>query len=180
MPPPEVLSNSSTAPSGELTITASGFGPISARTPATLGALRKLLVGYDVRPVNDGSLEYDVFAGTERLLFVVPNDDGSVFNVHATSQRIGVRDRDWRVGAKFRGTVSACECWGANPTCYQKGEHVAVNLARDCGDDLTNGEPVINGAVIQRVIWSPRAFGGSFGGDGYGGAGYGGGDDPCD
>ena len=185
-PPPTTLSNTS-KPVSLLVVTQAGFGPIDARSPATLGALRQLLAGYDVKPVNDGSLEYDVFLGDEKLLFIVPNDDGTVFNVHATSPKVGVADRAWRVGAPFAGArdLTTCECWGENPTCYKRGEHVAVNFKRPC-DGLTGVDAralkVLDGIAVARVIWSPTAFGGGgssgVGGQGYGGDPYGGGN-PC-
>lgn len=188
--PPVALSNTA-KPQSLMTMTSSGLGPIGAETPATLGGLRAALAGYEVRPVNDGGLEYDVFAGTEKLLFVVPNDDGTVFNVHATSGRIGVADRPWRVGQAFQDShaLSTCECWGENPTCYKRGDHIAVNFKRSC-EGLTDSDPralrVLDGVAVQRVIWSPTAFGdsGATGGQGYGGDSYGGanpcgGGDPC-
>jgi hypothetical protein len=165
--PAPTLSNKVPAPEVVLAITESAVGPIDRDAKATLASLRRLLVGYEVRPVNDGSLQYDVYAGSERLLFVVPDDDGSVFNVHAVSERVGVNGRDWRVGRAFRDAnrLTECECWGPNPTCWKSGEHVAVNFARECddvrgkrrrGDD---GFRVLDGHRIQRVIWSPRGFG---------------------
>ncbi len=148
-------------PPSELAISQVHFGPIDAQSAATLTALRGLFPRYIVKAINDGTLEYDVFDGDERLLFVVPTDDGHVFNVHATSARIG-SDHGWRVGKRFRGAsrLSQCECWGENPTCWTDGEHVAVNFKRSC-DDLSDGEArkVLEGMPIQRVIWSPRPFG---------------------
>ena len=169
--------------SGLFTITQASFGPIGTKSPATLDGLRKLFVGYDVKAVNDGSLEFDVFQGNERLLFVVPNEDGTVFNVHATSNKIALADRGWRVGETFQGAsaIDTCECWGENPTCFKKGEHIAVNFKRAC-TGLTEGDAralkVLDGIAVERVIWSPSAFGGDagFGGHTYGGAGGG---NPC-
>ena len=182
--PSEVRSNETPrAKPGLFTISPARFGPIDARVPATLTALRGVFPGYDVKPVNDGSLEYDVFDHGERLLFVVPNDDGSVFNVQATSGKIGVADRAWRVGQPLENTsaVTTCECWGPNPTCYAKGEHVAVNFKLACAGVIGNAHWIrkLAGVPIQRVIWSPTAFGeAGYGGQMYGGDSYGGGD-PC-
>jgi hypothetical protein len=154
------LKNSAPLAVGAFTISEHHFGPIDARTPATLAGLRQVLPGYDVREVNDGSLEYDVFDGAERLLFVVPNEDGSIFNIHATSARVHVADRDWRVGSRIYDhlDLSKCECWGSNPTCFKAGEHVAVNFKAEC----TGAPPApdtIKDKLIQRVIWSPKPFG---------------------
>lgn len=168
------------ARTGLLTITETAIGPIDARTQATLVPLRRAFAGYDVRPVNeDDTLEYHVYKGDELLLYVVPDDDGSVFNVHATSPKIAVADRDWRVGTPFQGaaTLTTCECWGDNPTCWKTGDHVAVNFARSC-ENLTSGDRrvlrVLDGVAVQRVIWSPKPFGAP-GDDSVGGESYGGG-----
>jgi len=171
---------------GVFTITSSGFGPIDAKQVATLQNLRQLFAGYDVRPVNDPNLEYHIYSGTEQLAFIVLNDDMTVFNIHATSGKIAVSDRPWRVGAPFQGSseLTQCECWGENPTCFKTGEHVAVNFKRAC-DGLTTGDhrslKALDGQIVQRVIWSPSAFGGdsSYHG-GFGGEGYGGADDGTD
>jgi hypothetical protein len=186
----DTIENKAADKPGLFTITQTGFGPITASSPATLENLRALFPGYQVRPVNDPNLEYHIYAGNEQLAFVVLNDDMSVFNVHATSGRIAVSDRSWRVGETFQGSyqLSNCECWGDNPTCYKTGEHVAVNFKRGC-DGVTSGEHralrALDGLPVQRVIWSPTAFGedayhgNEFGGDAYGGNPCGGGGDPC-
>jgi hypothetical protein len=150
---------------GVLAIREAGFGPIDARTPATLQAVRQAFAGFDVRPLNDeGTLEYRVYKGNEMLLYIVPDDDGTIFNVHATSNKVSVEGHDWRVGAPFQGasTFSQCECWGDNPTCWKQGEHVAVNFARQCGDIAGNDTRVmrvLDGVTVQRIVWSPHAFG---------------------
>ena len=163
-PAPEPVSNHVADPPALFAISEQRFGPIDASADATLTSLRQLFAGYEVRPVNDGSLEYDVFDGAERLLFVVPSEDGKVFNVHATSARIR-SEHGWRVGQPFHGAtrLTTCECWGTNPTCWRAGEHIAVNFQRDC-DGLTadGGEaPALNaldGVAVQRLIWSPKPF----------------------
>ena len=176
--PSDTIANKSADRPGLLTMRTTGFGPIDASTVATLEHLRKLFPGYEVRPVNDPNLEYDIYAGSEKLAFVVLNDDMTVFNVHATSGKISIADRTWRVGEAFQGSgdLTHCECWGDNPTCYRNGEHVAVNFKRPC-DDITSagrrGLRALDGVVVQRLIWSPSAFGvdvkSEFGGDEYGG-----------
>jgi hypothetical protein len=184
--PSSTIGNTSKGPAGLLTITSTGFGPIDAKEAATLANMRKRFVGFDVRPVNDPNLEIHIYRGTEQLAFVVLNDDMTVFNVHATSGKVAVADRPWRVGAPFQGAseLTTCECWGDNPTCFKTGEHIAVNFKRGC-DGVTSGEHralrALDGLIVQRVIWSPNAFGvepaqqtGEFGGDPYGGGG-----DPC-
>jgi hypothetical protein len=145
-----------------LVITQHGWGPINEATVATLTNLRALFPAYRVVPANDPQLEYDIYDGKQKLGFVVLDDDASVFNVHATSNRVRVEDRTWRAGEPFQDSkaLSHCECWGANPTCYKTGEHVAVNFARSCldGDDPRELR-VLDGLVVQRVIWSVEPFG---------------------
>ncbi len=162
---PPTAGASKPRPAGLFTITELAFGPIDAHTQATLIPRRRAFAGFDVRPVNeDDTLEYHVYAGSELLAYIVPDDDGAVFNVHAASPKIAVADRDWRVGAPFQGAsqLSTCECWGDNPTCWKTGDHVAVNFARSC-ENLTGNDRrvlrVLDGVAIQRVIWSPKPFG---------------------
>jgi hypothetical protein len=163
-----------TAP-GRLAITRTSVGPISAHTRATLVELRRVLAGYEVKPSNvEGGLEYDVHDGGEKLMFVVPNDDGSVFNVHVVSPTIEVVGKSWRVGKAFQGAaaLTECECWGEHLTCFTQGEHVAVNFARDCAELEGKDRQlfgVLDGLAIQRIIWSPHPFGVErpVGGDGF-------------
>jgi len=147
---------------GGLVITQHAWGPITAATVATLANLRALFPVYRVVPVNDPQLEYDIYDGKQKLGFVVINDDASVFNVHATSNRVRVEDRPWRAGESFQDSkaLSRCECWGSNPTCYKTGEHIAVNFDRSCleGDDPRELR-ALDGLVVQRVIWSVEPFG---------------------
>ena len=148
-----------------LTMTAHGVGPIDSTTKATLTNLRSIMIGYEVKPINDGSLQFDIFRGGERLAYVVPDDQsGYVFNVHAVSSSVEVNGHPWRVGRAFGDAVhlTNCECWGPNPTCYATGDHLAVNFNREC-NELTGSDPRVlrqlNGEIVQRVIWSPTAFG---------------------
>ncbi|HEY5928500.1 MAG TPA: hypothetical protein VIV11_42730, partial [Kofleriaceae bacterium] len=150
---------------GLLAITEASFGPLHAKSQATLSALRAAFTGYDVRPTNDSTLSYSVFLGDEKLVWVIPNDDGTLFNVHATSPKVETVGHDWRVGSAFRGSsaLTDCECWGDNPTCYRRGGHVAVNLKRSCESVVGSSRDalrLLDGAEIQRVIWSPKPFAG--------------------
>ena len=85
--------------------------------------------------------------------------------MHATSPKVETRGHDWRVGAAFEGAgwLTDCECWGENPTCYRRGDHIAINFKRSC-DTVTalhgSALRVLDGVEIQRVIWSPRPFAG--------------------
>lgn len=163
---PTAIANKADQPEpAALLMTSHGVGPIDNTTKATLTGLRTLLVDYEVKPVNDGSLQYDIYRGGERLAYVVPDDQsGYVFNVHAVSARVAVSGHPWRVGRAFGDAahLTNCECWGPNPTCYATGEHLAVNFKRGC-DDITGVDRsalhVLDGEIVQRVIWSPTAFG---------------------
>lgn len=168
--PESALTNKSTAvESNLLTVTAHGVGPIDSESKATLTDLRALLSGFEVRPVNDGALQYDIYRGGERLAFVVPDENtGLVFNIHVVSSRVRVVGHPWRVGHVFGDAahLTNCECWGPNPTCYAAGEHIGVNFARDC--DGVSGEErkalrVLDGLTVQRVIWSPTPLGEAYG-----------------
>lgn len=158
------LSNAARAAPDELSVRTSSVGPIRADTLATLVHLRELLAGYEVKPAHDGSLEYDVYKNGEKLFYVVPDEErGTIFNVHVVSGKVAVAGKSWRVGAPFSGAASltTCECWGDNPTCFTAGEHVAVNFNRTC-DDVTEDAAALRsleGLTIQRVIWNPLPFG---------------------
>jgi hypothetical protein len=167
-PPP--ITNKNEAVSVALTMTPRGVGPITNTTKATLTNLRTILVGYDVKPLHDGSLQFDIYQNGEKLAYVVPDDQsGYVFNVHAVSSRVAVTGHPWRVGRAFGGAshLTNCECWGSNPTCYAKGDHIAVNFGRSCngltGGDITSDHPralrELDGEIVKRVIWSPTPFG---------------------
>jgi len=163
--PPTIQNRAEASTGGLLTITEDGFGPLHAESQATLTALRAAFAGYDVRPTNDSTLSYSVYLGDEKLVWVIPNEDGTLFNVHATSPRIETMGRDWRVGSAFQGASSLtdCECWGDNPTCYRRGGHVAVNFKIACSGVQGSDRSALrklDGAVIQRVIWSPKPFAG--------------------
>jgi hypothetical protein len=162
--PPTAISNRAvTLRGGLLTISEDRFGPLQPDTPATLSALRAAFAGYEVRPTNDTTLSYSVYLGDEKLAWVIPDDNGTLFNVHATSPRVETLGHDWRVGSSFQGSsaLTDCECWGDNPTCYRRGGRIAVNFQRECAG-LVGGDAralrVLDGALIQRVIWSPKPF----------------------
>ena len=145
-----------------IVITETGFGPIDGKTVATLVGLRTMLPQYRVVPLNDPALEYHIYDGKEQLAFLVLNDDATVYNIHATSNKVSVSDRPWRVGEAFQGAkeLTRCTCWGNNPTCFKKGEHIAVNFNRSCTETEDPREiRVLDGVVVQRLIWSPTAFG---------------------
>jgi len=165
------LSNSTTSPKGQtsstalFSITDDSIGPITGKTPANLTALRELLGkdGYDVRPVNNSGVELHVFLKDELLFYVIPNDDGTLFNVHAVSGKVDIAQHpQWKIGAPFAGddVLTHCECWGAHPVCFKRGDHVAVAFKRACdGLDDERMRKVLAGVNIQRAVWSPTPFG---------------------
>ena len=164
------LSNSTTTAknptsSALFTINVDSLGPITGKTPASLTALRELLGkdGYEVKPVNNSGVEYHVFLKDELLFYVIPNDDGTLFNVHVVSSKVDIAQHpQWKIGAAFAGddVLTHCECWGAHPVCFKKGDHVAVAFKRACdGLDDERMRKVLTGVNLQRAVWSPTAFG---------------------
>ncbi len=154
LPPP--VGNS--APTRELTVTADGVGPVTAKSQALLVPLREALRGYDVTPHNVSDLQYDVARNGEELFYVIPNgDDGLVYNVHITSAHVAIAGKRWRVGQPLADNhaLDRCECWGNQPICYKTGEHVAAVVDHEC-------EPTpdaVKGAAIVRIVWNPQPFG---------------------
>lgn len=161
------------APPSIFKIADDGVGPIDANTRANLTALRRLVgpQGYTVRPINDGGVELHVYDGKEHLLYVIPNDDGSLFNVHVVSGSVPITQHpEWIVGKPFSHSeiLTYCECWGTHPVCWKEGDHVALGFRRtkddsderDCdGLDSASGRESLVGHPIQRAVWSAKAFG---------------------
>ncbi|HSD90768.1 MAG TPA: hypothetical protein VLB44_24755, partial [Kofleriaceae bacterium] len=85
-----------------------GVGPIDAATQATQLALQRVLPGLRVKTTNLGGesgIVFDVFDGTEKLMYVVPDDAPepenaaagfkagyatTIFAIFATSSRVSV------------------------------------------------------------------------------------------
>jgi len=176
-------------PGAAFTIRPASVGPITAKTPANLLALRTALTGYEVKPAHivlgasSNRLGYNVYKDGEKLLHVVPDAAGAIFNVHALSSKIAIADRPWKIGAKFNGvkSISACKCWAEEVVvCFKAGDHVAVAFTRECSYDSYGSEDErqdLIGLTIHRVLWSPKAYtedsnpygGGEYGGEDYGG-----------
>lgn len=169
--PTNQISNSTTTPKGTrsssalFTINVDSLGPLTSKTPANLTALRDLLGkdGYEVTPVNNNGVEYHVSLKGELLFYVIPNDNGTLFNVHAVSSKVEISEHpQWKIGAAFTGddVLTDCECWGEHPVCFRKGEHVAVAFKRACdGLDDERMRKVLTGVNVQRAVWSPTPFG---------------------
>ncbi|HEX4451535.1 MAG TPA: hypothetical protein VH143_11725 [Kofleriaceae bacterium] len=146
----------------DLVITEDRFGSLDETSPATLASVREQFPDLDIRPENASTLDYRAFAGSDELFFVVADESFSILDVQATSPRVVSRVHDWRVGSAFRDgrLISKCECWGDNPTCYHRGEHVAVNFDMPCfGAVDARDFSVLDGRAPRRVIWSPKPFG---------------------
>lgn len=174
-PPPTPVEKPAPPPPSIFTIADSGVGPVGANTRANLTAVRRLVgpQGYTVRPINDGGVELHVYDGKEHLFYVIPNDDGSLFNVHVVSASIPITQHpEWVVGQPFSHSeiLTYCECWGPHPVCWKHGDHVALGFKRDCdGLDSATGREALVGTPIQRAVWSPKPFGEDEGdGDGSG------------
>lgn len=153
----------------------SSAGPIAAsitaKTPGHLIGLRRALPGYDVKPAHlvlgpsTNRLAYSVYKDGERLLHVLPDEQGGIFSVHAVSPKVVVADRPWKIGAKLSGirAITTCKCWQEEVVvCFRIGDHVAVSFSRECGWDsyTTDDERQdLIGSPIHRVLWSPRPYG---------------------
>ena len=153
--------------STDFLITETAMGRIGATTRSTLESLRTVLADYEVRPVYDGGLEYHVYRGGVELYYVIPttNAGDKLFNVHIVSGTFTVANHPWRAGKPFSGAsvLTKCECWGDQPVCYKEGEHIAVAFKRACAG-LSDAEDararvVLDGVAVQRMVWSPSAFG---------------------
>lgn len=169
-----MLSNAvpgSGAKSGALfSLEPSSIGPITGATPANQRAIQDVVGSrYQVKSVDDRGLEFHVFLGDELLFYVIPNDDGSLFNVHCTSNKVAITEHpEWIIGAPLTNELplDTCECWGSHPMCFHTGDHVALGFQVGCDNLETPAKrKALLGVPIQRAVWNPRAFG-----DGNGGA----------
>jgi len=148
------------------------LGPILPSTHATQVALEAVLGGrYRVERIDNHGFELHVFLGKELLFYVIPNDDGTLFNVHVVSSKIAITEHpQWVIGSPFtdEAPLTSCECWGRHPVCFHTGDHVAVAFEVDC-DRLGTPEErhVLHGVPIQRAVWNPKPFGGGDAGDGH-------------
>lgn len=127
------------------------FGPVGANTPATLVALRRAFAGYEVSPANRDLLEYRVTKAGTRMFDVVPDEDGTILNIHVATPKLVVGG--YRVGESFAGGATTCECWADQTVCFQEGEHVAVALAKVCREGIRKAPA---GLAITTTIWSAR------------------------
>ncbi|MEO7095336.1 MAG: hypothetical protein ABI175_18915 [Polyangiales bacterium] len=167
-PPARQLSNEVPVTVGRMAVFELGrdsFGPITALTRATEESVRSTLGSrYRVEPVSRHGTEIHAFLGSELLFYVIPNSDGTLFNIHAVSPKISIVEHpDWVIGSPFQGAdaLTDCECWGEHPMCFQRGDHVAVGFVVDCDDLKTKqARKKLQGVPIQRAVWNPREFGG--------------------
>lgn len=165
-PAPLPLEKPASPPPPFFTIQDAGLGPIDKDTRANLTALRELVGphGFTVRPINDAGVEYHVYDGSEHLFYVIPNDDGSLFNVHVVAGSIPITQHpEWVIGMPLvrSDLLTACEPWGNHPVCWRDGEHVALGFrVETSGLDSADGRREnLEGVPIQRAVWSPRKFG---------------------
>lgn len=175
-PAPAPLVPVPATPEVAIPLSETSLGPITGSTKASLIALRAVLPGYTVVPINVGTdpefptLEFQVFDDDTPLFTVIPDDAGSILNVHVVTPKVKMSDRPWRVGEPFKGTVTDCDCWGGKLVCFKKGDHVAVTFDRRCRSAFdARAKRALQGAAIKKLVWSPKAFGS----DPYGGAEYG-------
>lgn len=164
-PAPVVKPAPPTRPPSIFRIVDGGVGPINASTPANLTAVRELVrnAGYTVRAIDDGGIELHVYDGNEHVLYIIPNEDGSLFNVHVVSPNVPITQHpEWVITRPLRHSdiLTFCECWGTHPMCWRDGDHVAVGFDRECGGlESDEGRRDLEGTPIQRAVWNPKPFG---------------------
>lgn len=140
------------------------FGPITPMTRATVEEIQRA-VGSSIRVknVDRHGPEVHAYLGTELLFYVIPNQDGSVFNIHAVSPKITIVEHpSWVIGSPFTGSsaLTKCECWGEHPMCFANGDHVALGFVVDCDKlDTPVERRSLEGVPIQRAVWNPHPFG---------------------
>jgi hypothetical protein len=141
-------------------MTAQGLSPIGEQSQATLAELKKLLPAtrVEVRDLGESGVVFDVFEGTEKIFYVVPDDNTpTVFAVFATSPRVSVEGRTWQVGQPFLDAkgIDHCECWGNNEvtTCFQIGGHLRLVFEESCDEARQSGPQVMRGHTIGRIMW---------------------------
>lgn len=174
-PPPPSLSNQHVAPAApRWEITERGLGPLGGSTTATEEALKKRLPAQRVATNDLGAgsgIVYDVFDGSERLLYVVPDDApgwttadetereyaATMFALFAVSGRVTVAGRRWRVGEPFDDIdgIDFCECWGGGEVtaCFKKGSRIRVIFEEACEDAKQRGARAMLGKKIDRIMW---------------------------
>jgi hypothetical protein len=162
--PPAHVAPPEEPPPVRMEMTRDGVGPLTHNTSGTLTAVREELapLGVFVKPAFEHALELQAFDGTTQLLYVVPDEDGSILFIHATSGQITIGPHPtWEINAPFHDSASLghCDCWGDWPVCYRTGEHVAAGFVASCeGLDSARGRRRLDGAILTRVVWSPKVF----------------------
>ena len=167
------LENRTPEPAGShWRMSASGVGPLTGATVASLAELRRALPGARVSENDLGptsGMVFDVHEGTERMLYVVPDDEtgeagtedhtyaSTIFAVFAVSPRVSVTGRTWRVGQPFEDAagIDRCECWGGGEVtaCFQVGSHLRVIFEASCADAVKQGARAMLGQKIDRIMW---------------------------
>jgi hypothetical protein len=147
------------------TLEPGAIGPITEATRATADAIQAAVGSrFVVKPIDERGVELHVFLGEELLFYVIPNDDGSLFNVHCTSPKVAITEHpEWIIGSPFVNSepLTACECWGSHPMCFRAGDHVAVGFQLSCDNlDSPAARKALEGVRIQRAVWNPKPFGG--------------------
>lgn len=136
------------------------FGPLGAKTPATLAGLRRAFAGYDVVPINNDGLEYRVSREGAKLFEIIPDDTGAILNIHVVTPKLTLGG--WRVGEPFRYSAGmTCECWADQTVCFKLGDHFAVGLAKICREGAGPKPGSLRDVSIRVTIWSPRPLAGA-------------------
>jgi hypothetical protein len=147
-----------------------GVGPLDHRSEATIEGLRAALPDLEVKTHDlgaDSGIVFDVFDGSEKLFYVVPDEeeqeeDGTrrylktIFTIFVTSPRIAVEGYTWRVGSPLDSAkdLERCECWGSGEvTACSLRAHLAVIFEERCELAEKGGPQVMVGHKIGRIMW---------------------------
>ncbi|HEX5061403.1 MAG TPA: hypothetical protein VFV99_18675 [Kofleriaceae bacterium] len=170
--PPDALSNANHTPAARRTfeMRLDGVGPLGWKSEATEAALRIALPELTIKTNDLGAesgIVFDVFDGTEKLMYVVPDEqerdetgthhyDKTIFSIFATSPRISVSGHSWRVGYPLENAndLMGCECWGEGEvTACTIRAHLAVIFEENCEVARDAGPQAMVGHKIGRIMW---------------------------
>jgi hypothetical protein len=155
-------------------ITSRGAGPYDVTTEATEAALQRRVPQLRVVTRDLGGetgVVFDIFDGSDRLFYVVPDDApgyvseqgtahlyaSTTFAVFAVSGKVRVEGRSWRAGQPLREleSLEVCECWGDREVtaCFRKRSHIRVIFEDHCDSAEADGPRAMLGKTIGRIMW---------------------------
>jgi hypothetical protein len=171
-PAAQTVANKTQYPASPVTykVRLSGVGPLDYRSEATPEALRAALPDLEVKTNDlggDSGIVFDVFDGSEKLFYVVPDEEyqeehgtrrylKTIFTIFVTSPRVSVEGYSWRVGAPLESAqdLMRCECWGSGEvTACSIRAHLAVIFEERCEAAEKSGPQAMVGHTIGRIMW---------------------------